>query len=326
MSMRDEQAAAGGSAADASGGQRDTGQARAYSSGGSAGGQSTPGTQTKPSETPTTLVLLLPDIRARQSQLSVDVDRGKAALADQQSRQQRGKRQLTDLERVVGELERARADSATAIKDTKQALAAAEPLIEQLDDDVRQKLEEKVAGIDAAINTKRSQVDSERKQLDERQTKRDEQRLAQARVQSAYDDASARLIGLPDAIKQLTGRLKTRRPDLVAATTAGDARKACVIAGDVRSAVRELDELRGAGRETELVKAVHTAGIALVKANTDLATAETAVGEAQARVDALAADLAALEGSRPSDVQKLHEAPPDAAPEGTGTDPEAQGA
>ncbi|SES75222.1 hypothetical protein [Geodermatophilus poikilotrophus] len=322
MSMRDDQAAASGSATNASGGQRDTAQSRAYS----AGGQSDPETRTKPSEPPENLAEMLPAIRLRQSQLSVGVDRDKAALAGQQIRQQTGKRQLTDLERAVGELEKARAESAAAVRDTDQAVEAAQPLIKQLGDDIKTNLKEKVKNIDAAIRDKRSKVDSEWKELDERQTKRDEQRLVQTRKQSAYDDASARLVGLPEAIRKLTGRLKSRRPELVAATTAGDARKACVIAADIQSAVTELDRLRGPGCETELVKAVHAAATALETANGDLAKAENAVGETQAQVAASAADQAALEGSRAGDLQKLHEAPPDAAPQGTATDPEAQGA
>lgn len=315
---RDDQAAASKSGADSSASGKDTTASRSNSSTASGGAPTSAGTQPPskpPGETaPDSLADLLKEAKKRQSQLATAIEQAKASLADQVSLQQRSKKQVTDLDRAVGELERARTDSGAVLADADKALAAAEPLIEQLDDDVEDTLRAGLEAIDEVIADKRTEVDDKRGELSTRQSQCDEAHRVWLQRQGEYDEATGRVTGLPAGIKQQAAALKALQTELVAAITAGHAVKACVLALEVRSARGRLERLRAPAHETELSQGVTRAGRDLREARDDLTAAEAALAEGRAAVDAAAGELAGLEASRAADVRKLYEPPPEATP------------
>ncbi|TQN42888.1 hypothetical protein FHU33_2299 [Blastococcus colisei] len=263
--------------------------------------------------TPDTLGELMAELRKRQSELATTIKQGKASLADRESQQQKVKKQLADLDRAAGDLERTRTDSQSVLDDAQKALDDARPLIDQLDDDVEEALGKALAAIDKAIADKQAEVDVQAGEVPKLESERDRLQRAWVEQQVAHDAASARLTGLPAAIKQTTARLKALRSELVAATTAGHAAKACVLALEVTARKTELEDLRDPSYEADLIEAVTDAGTALSAAGDALADGQSALTERQAKVDELKAELTALWQSRAAKVQQLYDAPSDAA-------------
>jgi chromosome segregation ATPase len=260
---------------------------------------------------PDTLAEFLAEIRTRQSDLTTTIEQTKAALADEVGQQQKLKKQVTDLDRATGDLDRARADSATVLESADEALAAAEPIIGELDDKVEKDLAQKFAGIDKAIDDKRADADARRAEVPALQAAWDSAHRAWTEQQTAYDERTADLTGLPAVIKQLTARLKALLGDLVAATTARNAVKACVQALEVKAAKSALEARRDPAHEATLIAAVQGAEKSLSDARTTLVKAKAALGEKQAAVQTLDAELAQLEKARAAAVKKLYDVPSD---------------
>jgi chromosome segregation ATPase len=280
---------------------------------GAAGAGTRPGGRYGSTTDEQTLQDFLVDLQQRTAQLATDIKQGKATLADQEGRQQKLKKQVTDVERTATDLVKTRTDGEALLAEIDQSLAAAASLIKSLDEDARADIDRRLAAIDQAISDAADVVDAQTAEADRLQQECDRLQGEAAARQTAYDQALSGLTALPAVLKQQMATVKGLRTELDAAHAAGQALKACVLAAEVTAHRTRLEELLAADHEEQLVSEVRSAGKDLSDAREALAEGQAALTDQQDVVTRRSAELKALQDGRAAAVQELYTASPYAA-------------
>lgn len=260
-------------------------------------------------ETPVNLDELLRTLRQQQYELDNAIRHSKASLTDQEGRQQRAKKQFAGLDRVAAELSRARADIGAAVADADRSVEAASPLVERLDDDVREAISKGLAAIDKEIGDAETAVVTETAKERDLAVERDRLAVDVAAKQAAHDEAEATLTALPAALKAAVAVLKAGRTGLDAACVGGRPVEAAVLVSEVTRAKERAQALSGSAHEKQLLENLRKSGGELTDAHGKLITAESGLIDQRALIAQRSARLTELTDGRAARIKELTAAP-----------------
>jgi hypothetical protein len=266
--------------------------------------ESTGGTATQP---PETLDDLLRELHRQQYELDRSILHSKADLTGRENRRQRSRKQLAGLDRVATDLGRARADIDALIAAADRSVEAAKPLVERLDETVRDEITNGLAAIDKEIGDAETGLAGE--VTKERAATADRDRLAVevSTMQADHDEAEATLLGLPAAVKAAVAVLRAGRAGLDAAAAGGRPVEAAVLVSEVNRARERVQALRGPAHEKQLLENLRNAETALADSAGKLATAESGLIDQHDLVVRGAARRDDLIAARPDRIKQLEQ-------------------
>lgn len=251
------------------------------------------------------LVELLSEFQERQAALDNKIKRSKAHLADIEAEQQKLKKESGDVSRAVGGITGARADAAATTAEAEKVFASVENLIDSLEDQVVAGIQQGLAGVDQDIQDAQGKVSSEAAELDSLRTQKLNQESETARRRATYDEALARVSGLPGKIADGVGVVKKLLVELVAARDSGQAQKACVVREDATQQNSMLKEWVGPAYEKRLLKERQDAASELSTASGELSRLQGELIKKEALLAQRRKELKELQDGRKAKIQQL---------------------
>jgi len=251
----------------------------------------------------TGLQQLLQDLQNQLNGLADDINQGQTEVATNTARQKQLSNYAKNLERASTELVTAHESSEQALVEADRELAVVQYLIDELESDVRERIEEVRSGLDSEIAAKDSEVETAANELSALE-------LDRAALQSTYDQHKTNLdlahdavVQLPAAINNTVASVKQLTKELKAAGVAGQGRKVFVWSLELESAKSALNDL--IGEESTRIEERDAAKTVLDGDRSTLDEKDTEITEKQADFDRLTSELESLREKRKTAVKEL---------------------
>lgn len=251
------------------------------------------------------LVELLNELQERQAALDNTIKRSKAQLADIEAEQQKLKKESGDVSRAAGGITGARADAAATTAEADKVFASVENLIDSLEDHVVKGVQQGLALVDQDIQDAQGKVSAETAELEGLRTQKLNQESETARRRAVYDEALARVAGLPRQISDGVGAVKKLLVDLVAARDSGQAQKACVLREDATQQSSTLKDWVDQAYEKRLLKERQDAETGLSTESGELSRLQGELIKKEALLAQRRKELKDLQDGRKARIQQL---------------------